>query len=86
MVLVAGGITEVPQQYPKQPIKETNGLAALFNPSTLTWNKTSSLKESRAFESMTLLSNGLALVAGGETFDKSSGNLVPIASAEIFKP
>jgi hypothetical protein len=35
---------------------------------------------------MTLLSNGQALVAGGETFDNSLGKLVPIASAELYKP
>ena len=35
------------------------------------------MKESRAFETMTLLQNGQALVTGGETFDKSSGKLVP---------
>jgi hypothetical protein len=44
MVLVGGGITEVPRPYPAQPLNETNGLAALFSPSTLTWAKTSSLK------------------------------------------
>lgn len=86
MVLVAGGITEVPRPYPAQPLKQTNGFAALFNPSTLTWTKTSSMKESRSLEIMTLLSNGQVLVAGGENFDKSSGRLVPIATAELYTP
>jgi len=84
IVLVAGGITEVPRPYPQQPLKETNGLAALFSPSTQTWTKTSSMKQSRVFQTMTLLMNGQVLVAGGETFDKNSKQLVPIASAELY--
>jgi hypothetical protein len=83
-VLVAGGITEVPGQ--PYPTEETNGLAALFDPSTLTWTTTQSMKESRVGEAMTLLLNGQALVAGGETFNKSQGHLVPIASAELYTP
>lgn len=86
MLLVAGGITEVPRPYPAQPIKETNAFAALFNPSTFTWTKTSSMKQSRFLETMTLLFNGQVLVAGGETFDKNSGRLVPISSAELYIP
>ena len=35
---------------------------------------------------MTVLSNGQVLVAGGETFDRSAGHLVPIASAELYTP
>jgi hypothetical protein len=35
MVLVAGGITEVPRPYPFPPLKETKALAALFDPSSL---------------------------------------------------
>jgi len=73
MVLVAGGITEIPRTYPAQPIKQTNGFAAVFNPLTLTWAKTSS-------------TNGQVLVVGGETFEKSSGSLVPISSAELYTP
>jgi hypothetical protein len=85
-VLVAGGITVVKQHYPFPPLTETNGLAALFDPSALTWKKTNSLNESRAFETMTVLSNGQVLVTGGKTFDKSSQQLVPIASAELYTP
>jgi hypothetical protein len=44
------------------------------------------MKESRVGETMTLLLNGQALVAGGETFDKRQGHLVPIASAELYSP
>jgi len=76
----------VKRHYPFPPLQETDGLAGLFDPSTLTWKKTNSLNESRAFETMTVRSNGQVLVAGGETFDKNSQQLVPIASAELYTP
>jgi hypothetical protein len=41
---------------------------------------------SRLAETMTVLSNGQVLVAGGETFDRHVGHLVPIASAELYTP
>ena len=83
-VLVAGGATFVNAQ--PYPIEETNGLAALFNPSTLTWTATGSMNKSRLGETMTVLLNGQALVAGGQTFDKHLGHLVQIASAELYTP
>lgn len=83
-VLVAGGVTFVNAQ--PYPIAETNGLAALFDPSTLTWTTSGSMNKSRIGETMTVLLNRLALVAGGETFDKHLGHLVPIASAELYTP
>jgi hypothetical protein len=83
-VLVAGGVTYVNAQ--PYPIEETNGLAALFDPSTLTWASTGSMNKSRLGETMTVLSNGQALVAGGQTFDKHLGHLVEIASAELYTP
>jgi hypothetical protein len=83
-VLVAGGITQVPGQ--PYPTAETNGIAALLDPSTLTWTTTASMKESRVGETVTVLPNGQVLFAGGDTFDKSRGALTPIASAELYKP
>jgi hypothetical protein len=83
-VLVAGGVTYVNAQ--PYPIEETNGLAALFDPSILTWTSTGSMIKSRLGETMTVLSNGQALVAGGQTFDKHLGHLVEIASAELYTP
>ncbi|HET9308625.1 MAG TPA: kelch repeat-containing protein [Candidatus Sulfotelmatobacter sp.] len=83
-VLVAGGITEAPgQPYPKA---ETNGIATLLDPSTLTWASTPNMKVPRVGETVTVLSNGQVLFAGGETFDKSRGALTPIADAELYKP
>ncbi len=83
-VLVAGGITQVPgQPYPKD---ETNGIASLLDPSTLTWASTTSMKVSRVGETVTVLLNGQVLFAGGETFDKKRGALTPIADAELYKP
>ncbi len=84
ILLVAGGITKVNAQ--PYPIDETNGLAALFDPSTLTWASTGNLKKDRVGQSMTLLPNGQVLVAGGESYDKSVGALRPIASAELYTP
>ena len=83
-VLVAGGATFVNAQ--PYPIEETNGLAALFDPSTLTWISTGSMTKSRLGETMTALLNGQVLVAGGDTFDKHLGHLVQIASAELYAP
>lgn len=83
-VLVAGGITEVPgSPYPKA---ETNGIASLLDPSTLTWASTASMKVSRVGETVTVLLNGQVLFAGGETFEKSRGALTPIADAELYEP
>ncbi len=83
-LLVAGGITKVNAQ--PYPISETNGLAAIFNPATLTWASTGNLKKDRVGQTMTLLQNGQVLVAGGESYDKSAGALRPIANAELFTP
>jgi hypothetical protein len=83
-ILVAGGATIVnAQPYPNE---ETNGLAALLDLSTLTWASTGSMSKSRIAETATLLPNGQVLFAGGETFDKHLGHLVPIASAELYTP
>jgi hypothetical protein len=83
-VLVAGGVTMVnAQPYPNE---ETNGLAALLDPSTLIWASTGSMNKSRIAETTTTLPNGQVLFAGGETFDKHLGHLVPIASAELYTP
>jgi hypothetical protein len=83
-VLVAGGITEVPGQ--PYPTAETNGIASLLNPLTLTWASNGNMKVSRVGETVTVLLNGEVLFAGGETFDKSRGALTPIADAELYKP
>jgi hypothetical protein len=83
-VLVAGGATYVNAR--PYPIEETNGLAALFDPATLTWTATWSMNTSRLGESMTILPNGQVLVAGGQTFVKSSGHLIETASAELYTP
>jgi hypothetical protein len=83
-VLVAGGITQVPAK--PYPLSETNGLASLLDPSTLTWTTTGTMKTSRVGETVTVLLNGQVLFAGGETFDKSQRRLVPIAGAELYAP
>lgn len=80
-VLVAGGITEVPGS--PYPTAETNGIATLLDPSTLTWTSTGSMKQSRVGGTVTVLLNGQVLFAGGQTFDKGRGALTPIATAEL---
>jgi len=60
--------------------------AELFDPSTLTWTSTGSMIVSRTGETLTLLSNGQALAAGGQTFDKNKNMLVTITSAELYTP
>ena len=75
-VLVAGGGTMVNAR--PYPIEETNGLAALLDLSSLTWASTGSMSKSRIAETATVLLSGQVLFAGGETFDKHLGHLVPI--------
>jgi len=83
-VLVGGGATYVNAR--PYPIEETNGFASLFDPSTLTWASTGSMHTSRLGETMTVLLNGQALVAGGDTFDKNLRHLVQTATAELYTP
>ena len=84
ILLVAGGITKVNAQ--PYPIEETNGLAELFDPSTLTWASTGKMNKDRIGQSMTLLPNGQVLVAGGESYDNGVGALRPIATCELYTP
>ena len=44
------------------------------------------MNKSRIGETMTVLSNGQVLIAGGQGFDKKLGHLVEIASAELYTP
>ena len=83
-VLAAGTVFHVNAQ--PYPITETGKAAQLWDPSTLAWTSTGNLNVSRVGQSMTLLLDGQVLAAGGESFDKSSGTLVPIASAELYTP
>lgn len=83
-ILVAGGVTYVNAQ--PYPTEETNGIATLLDPSTLTWTETGSLSTPRINATMTMLPNGQALVAGGRSFSKKAGTLVPVGSAELYTP
>jgi hypothetical protein len=82
--LAAGGTFQVNAR--PYPIEETLKTAQLWDPSTFAWTSTGNLNVSRTGQSMTLLPNGQVLVAGGETFSKSGGNLVPTATAELYTP
>jgi hypothetical protein len=83
-VLAAGSVFYVNAR--PYPIEETGKSAELWDLSTLAWTSTGSLNVSSIHQSMTLLLNGQVLAAGGESFDKSTGALVPIASAELYTP
>jgi hypothetical protein len=84
MVLVAGGFITVPAR----PYNKTESItsAELWDPSTQAWTSTGSLNTSRGLESITVLANGQALVTGGETFDKQTGQPAVLATAELYKP
>jgi hypothetical protein len=81
-VLAAGSVFYVNAR--PYPIEETSKASELWNPSTLAWTSTGNLNVSRIHQTMTLLLNGQVLAAGGESFDKNAGALVPIASAELY--
>ena len=83
-VLVAGGFITV-RASPYNKTESINS-AELWDPSTQTWTSTGNLNTSRGAESLTVLSNGQALVAGGETIDKHTGQAEVIAGAELYKP
>ena len=82
--LAAGGTFEVNAR--PYPIEETLKTAQLWDPSTLAWTSTGDMNVSRTGQLMILLSNGQVLVAGGQTFSKSVGHLVPTATAELYTP
>lgn len=83
-VLAAGSVFYVNTQ--PYPIEETSKASELWDLSTLAWTSTGNLNVSRIHQSMTLLPNGQVLAAGGESFDKNSGALIPTASAELYTP
>jgi hypothetical protein len=83
-ILVAGGFITV--HHLPYNLTETINSAEVWDSSTQAWTSTGNLNTSRGAESMTILANGNALVAGGETFDKHTGQLVVIAGAELYNP
>src|SRR5215469_7954788 len=82
-VLVAGGAITVPGN--PYPSTETINSAELWDVSTQAWTSTGSLKDSRSAQSMTLLSNGQVLAAGGSQSTKNSNGVI-LASAELYTP
>src|SRR5262249_43064778 len=73
-VLVAGGDMQVEVEGPPTVrfIFPTIKAAFLWDPATLAWTSTGDLAVSRMGQTMTTLLDGQVLVAGGETFVKSS--------------
>ena len=67
--------------------RNLNRASAVLRISTeKTRTSTGNLNGSSTSESMTALANGHVLIAGGMTFEKSVGALIPIATAELYKP
>ena len=82
-VLVAGGFITVPHK--PYNLTESINSAELWDAATQTWTSTGNLNDSRGYGSITILANGQALVAGGETFDKLGHGSV-VAEAELYIP
>jgi hypothetical protein len=83
-VLVAGGAITVPGN--PYPSTQTINSAELWDLSTQAWTSTGNLHDSRSGESLTVLSNGQALVAGGGQATKHSSGFVTLSSAELYTP
>jgi Kelch motif/Galactose oxidase, central domain len=83
-VLVAGGAITV--QGNPYPTSLTINSAELWDLSTQAWTSTGNLHDSRAGESMTVLTNGQVLVAGGSQLTKHSSGGVTLSSAELYTP
>ena len=83
-VLVAGGIITV--QGNPYPTSQTINSAELWDLSTQAWTSTGNMHDSRAGQSMTVLQNGQALVAGGSQSTKHSNGVVILSSAELYTP
>jgi len=83
-VLVAGGFITV-HALPYNKTESINS-AELWDPSTQAWTSTGNLNTSRGVGSMTVLANGQALLTGGETVDKHTGQAEVLADTELYKP
>ncbi len=83
-VLVAGGAITVPGN--PYPSTQTINSAELWDVSTQAWTSTGNMHDSRSGESMTVLQNGQALVAGGGQSTKHSNGFVILSSAELYTP
>jgi len=84
-VLIAGGSTETrtgkhTYQY------HVNGQAYLLDPSTLTWASTGSMTPPLVGGTVTVLSNGQVLFAGGGENNSEDTGTVAVAAAELYTP
>jgi N-acetylneuraminic acid mutarotase len=83
-VLVAGGETAT-QINPYEPASSSLASAELYNPASQTWTPAGSMQAARWFHTMTVLTGGKVLVAGGYDID-IDGTSSTLADAEIYDP
>ena len=83
-VLVAGGFITV--HHSPYNLTEAINSAELWDPATQTWTSTGNLIGPRGYGSITILANGQALIAGGETFENHTGRGTVTTEAELYKP
>ncbi len=79
---IAAGLTA---QCP-YPSKQAINSAELADPSTQAWTNTKNLHDSRSGESIAVLPNGKALLAGGGQHTKNKSGFVILSSAELYTP
>jgi hypothetical protein len=68
------------------PSTQTINSAELWDPSIQAWTNTGNLHDSRSGESITVLPNGQALVAGGGQHTTNQSGFVILSSAELYTP
>ena len=86
-VLVAGGAITVQGKF--YPSTISISTAELWDLSTQTWTSTGTLNDSRYNETVTVLQNGQALIAGGgQAIKQTNGSVTSsiLSSAELYTP
>lgn len=80
-VLVTGGFSGCDDDFCSDEAS-----AELYDPTTGSWTRTGSMHVAREQQTASLLPDGEVLVAGGITFDDTSGPGAPEKSAELYDP
>ncbi|WP_233261808.1 kelch repeat-containing protein [Vitiosangium sp. GDMCC 1.1324] len=83
-VLASGGLVDEDIWEPGADLSYKS--AEVYDPATGTWSPTGAMSEGRARYTATLLLNGKVLVAGGIGTNPTTGNGMPLATAEVYDP